>query len=140
MLTIVARLREAKAERSALDREITELEQRIARKPQKQRKPKAPKAAPRPRKYSTSKPSPSSNANGVAKKPRKIKETMYREEDDDDSEDEIQTITIAQKQELAEKIQVAETEILGQAVQIIQSTTNISGVSFKIHIFLTTGS
>lgn len=132
-LTSVIRLKEARAERAALDREIAELEQKIARKPPpKQRKQKsAPKTKPAPRKYSTtSKASPGGpSANGAApKKPRKPKpEPSYR--DDDESDDEVQSITIQQKQELADKIQTADAEVLSQAVQIIQSTTNISGVS-----------
>lgn len=128
----MVRLREAKAERAALDREIIELEQKIARKPPpKQRKPKTASKPKAPsRKYSTtSKASPGGpSANGAPKKQRKPKpEPSYRE--DDESEDEVQTITIQQKQELADKIQTADADILGQAVQIIQSTTNISGVS-----------
>jgi hypothetical protein len=120
--SLVARLKEAKAERATLDREIADLEAKIARKPK--RKTKAPKPAkPRP-----SKSSPNVNGNGAAKKARKPKEqASYR--DDDDSDDEVQTITITQKQELAEKIQVAEAETLEAAVRIIQSTTQISGVS-----------
>jgi hypothetical protein len=126
------RLKKAKAERAALDREISELEARIARKPVKRTsKPKAPVKLPvakPPRKYSTSKPSPTANGNGVAKKARKPKEQpSYRE--DEDSDEEMQSITITQKQELAEKIQVAEAEVLAAAVEIIQSTTQISGVS-----------
>jgi len=126
----VVRLKEAKEERAALDREIAELEAKIARKPPKRKPKSTPKQAPpKPaRKYSTSKPSPSANGNGVPKKPRKPKEQpSYREEED--SDDEVQTITITQKQELAEKIQVAEAEVLAAAVEIIQSTTQISGVS-----------
>lgn len=117
------RLRDAKSERAALDREIAELEARIARKPK--RKPvKPPKKPAAPRKYSTSKPSP--GANGTAKKPRKSKEPSYRDEEED-SEDELSSITIAQKQELAEKINTADAHILTQAIEIIQSTTQISG-------------
>lgn len=122
----VVRLRQAKAERAALEREIADLESRIARKPK--RKPaKAPKPKPAPRKYSTSKPSP--GANGVAKKPRKSKEASYRDDDDDDddSDDELSSITIAQKQELAEKINTADAHILTAAIEIIQSTTHIAG-------------
>ncbi|GMK58914.1 hypothetical protein CspeluHIS016_0603560 [Cutaneotrichosporon spelunceum] len=126
----VIRLREAKAERLQLDREVAELERKIANKPAKQRKQKAPKtkAAAAPRKYSTtSKASPGGpNVNGVSKKARKPKpEVVYR--DDDDSDEEVQAITIQQQQELADKIQTADADILGQAVAIIQATTNISG-------------
>ncbi|BEI91523.1 uncharacterized protein CcaverHIS019_0403430 [Cutaneotrichosporon cavernicola] len=125
----VVRLREAKAERVQLDREIAELERKIANKPSKQRKQKvAPKAKAPIRKYSTTtKASPGGpSANGVQKKARKPKpEVMYR--DDDESDDEVQAITIQQQQELADKIQTADADILGQAVAIIQATTNISG-------------
>jgi hypothetical protein len=131
-LTSVARLREAKSERAQLDREIAELERKIQNKPAKQRKPpKAPKTkAAAPRKYSTtSKASPGGpSANGAPKKQRKPKpEVVYR--DDDESDEEVQSLTIQQQQELAAKITTADADILGQAVAIIQSTTNISGVS-----------
>jgi bromodomain-containing factor 1 len=126
----VARLREAKSERAQLDREIAELERKIQNKPAKQRKPpKAPKTkAAAPRKYSTtSKASPGGpSANGAPKKQRKPKpEVVYR--DDDESDEEVQSLTIQQQQELAAKITTADADILGQAVAIIQSTTNISG-------------
>ncbi|KAL1412072.1 transcription initiation at TATA-containing promoter protein [Vanrija albida] len=120
------RLKEAKAERAILDREIADLEAKIARRPPK-RKPKPQKPVKAQRKYSTtSKASPGANGHSAPKKPRKQKEVpAYRE--DADSEEELQSITIQQKQELAEKIQVAEADILSQAVQIIQASTQISG-------------
>ncbi|TXT12465.1 uncharacterized protein COLE_02875 [Cutaneotrichosporon oleaginosum] len=127
-LILVVRLREAKAERVQLDREIAELERKIASKPAKQRKQKAPKAKAAPRKYSTtSKPSPGGpSVNGAMKKQRKPKpEVTYHE--DDDSEEEPESITIDQQLELANKIQTADADILGQAVAIIQATTNITG-------------
>ncbi|TXT07389.1 hypothetical protein VHUM_03109 [Vanrija humicola] len=129
----MVRLKEAKAERAILDREIADLEAKIARRPPKQPKRKpAAKPAKAQRKYSTtSKSSPGANGHSAPKKPRKQKEApAYR--DDADSDEELQSITINQKQELAEKIQIAEADILSQAVQIIQASTQISGVSVVV--------
>lgn len=72
------------------------------------------------------------NGNGHAapKKPRKSKDVNYKEEDAyGESEDEEPPLTIKHKQELAEKIQVADGETLGQAIKIIQASTGLDGVS-----------
>lgn len=91
-------------------------------------KPKGVKASI-PRKHSL-KASPGVNGNGHAKKPRKSKEMAYKDEDDEmDSEEEGQAMTLTQKQELAEKIQVAESDVLSKAIQIIQQSTKLGAVS-----------
>jgi hypothetical protein len=95
---------------------------------------KAPKATSSSvRKASVSHDSPR-YGNGPAKA-KKQKE--YREDEDEDGEsDEEENITLAQKQELAEKIQSADGTILSKAISIIQQTTNVTGVSpLSVHRF-----
>lgn len=64
------------------------------------------------------------------KKPRKSKDVSYKDDDggygDSDEEPEM---SMTQKQELAEKIQVADGDTLNKAIKIIQSSTGLDGVS-----------
>jgi bromodomain-containing factor 1 len=62
--------------------------------------------------------------------PRKSKDVSYRDEDDgEESEEETTNLTLTQKQELAEKIQVADGDTLTKAIEIIQQSTNLGAVS-----------
>jgi bromodomain-containing factor 1 len=96
-------------------------------------KPPKTKPLPAARKQSVSKTSPGFNGNGhggQVKKPRKSKEVSYRDDDEgEESEEEATTMTLTQKQELAEKIQVADGDTLTKAIQIIQQSTNLGAVS-----------
>ncbi len=90
--------------------------------------PKAPKNG-------STKPKKASNGvNGSAsKKQRRESATIYADDDGDESEggDVVEQVTLAQKQELADKIQEAGVDVLNQAIQIIQETTSLGDVSSR---------
>ncbi len=110
-----------------VERRIAEEKANIARKKSaKASRPKQKKASSS-RKQSVTKASPGLNGNVHSRKPRKSKELGY--DDEPDSEEEAATMTLTQKQELAEKIQVAENVVLSKAIQIIQQTTALGSVS-----------
>ena len=73
---------------------------------------------------------PAPQASPVPKKPRKSKDVSYKDDDggygDSDEEPEM---SMTQKQELAEKIQVADGDTLSKAIKIIQTSTGLDGVS-----------
>ena len=75
---------------------------------------------------------PAPQASPVPKKPRKSKDVSYKDDDggygDSDEEPEM---SMTQKQELAEKIQVADGDTLSKAIKIIQTSTGLDGVSFS---------
>ena len=71
----------------------------------------------------------SPGANGHApKKPRKSKETIYRDDEEGGSDGEVQSLTISQKEELAQKIGYADPVTLDKAVELIKKTTQLEGV------------
>jgi len=61
--------------------------------------------------------------------PKKAKKPKKQDEDFSDDEGRSATVTMAQKQELADKIQVADGEILNQAIVIIQQSMPLGDVS-----------
>ncbi|ORY31924.1 hypothetical protein BCR39DRAFT_479450 [Naematelia encephala] len=123
-------LRELEAQLVDLQRRIEELKAKRARK--KANRGKKTKAG---RKQSVAKTSPGLNGNGQMKKPRKSKEIVFKgEEEDEDSEAEGQAMTLTQKQDLAEKIQVADGDTLSKAIRIIQSTTNLGNNNEEIEL------
>lgn len=71
-----------------------------------------------------------SPANGSSRK-AKASGIVYREDDggDYESEDESQSVTLTQKQALAERIQEADPDTLAKAIKIIQETTSLGSVS-----------
>ncbi|WVQ94014.1 hypothetical protein IAU59_001092 [Kwoniella sp. CBS 9459] len=135
-------LRSLEAQVSSLNDQIAALRAKIAKrranKASKPAKAKAPKAGSSQRKQSTAKQSPGINGNGhaPAKKSKKTKETLqYKDEDEEmDSDDEPTTMTLTQKQELAEKIQVADADVLQKAITIIQQTTNLGANNEEIEL------
>ncbi|WVR03392.1 hypothetical protein IAU60_000383 [Kwoniella sp. DSM 27419] len=135
-------LRSLESQVSALNDQIAALRAKIAKRranrPAKGSKSKGPKAGPS-RKQSTAKYSPGANGNGhgAPKKAKKSSQTQqFRDEDDDmDSEDEpTTTMTLTQKQELAEKIQLADADVLQKAITIIQQTTNLGANNEEIEL------
>ncbi|WVF66399.1 hypothetical protein IAT40_001139 [Kwoniella sp. CBS 6097] len=135
-------LRSLEAQVSSLESQIATLRAKIAKrratKAAKPAKAKAPKAGPSQRKQSVAKQSPGVNGNGHAptKKSKKTKEVaQFKDEDEDmDSDDEPTSMTLTQKQELAEKIQVADADILQKAITIIQQTTNLGANNEEIEL------
>lgn len=93
--------------------------------------PKAPKNG-------STKPKKASNGvNGSAsKKQRRESATIYADDDGDESEggDVVEQVTLAQKQELADKIQEAGVDVLNQAIQIIQETTSLGDNGEEIEL------
>lgn len=74
--------------------------------------------------------SPGLNGNGNGSGPKKGRKSKdYREDDGDESEEDSGTVTLSQKQELAEKIQLADGETLNKAIEIITTTTSLGAVS-----------
>ena len=125
-------LKKLLAEKLDIERRIAEEKSSVARK----RSAKGSKVKPRgskggaPRKQSVTKASPGLNGNGRPKKPRKSKEMAYMEDDDEMNSEEMgAAITLTQKQELAEKIQVAEEDVIKKAVEIIKQTQTLGSVS-----------
>ena len=120
-----------------LEGQVADLQHQIAdikARQAKRRAAKGTKAKAKPgksaaRKQSVSKVSPGVNGNGTSKKPRKSKDFVYRDDEDMESEEESSSITLIQKQDLAEKIQVADGDTLSKAIAIIQQSTNLGGVS-----------
>ena len=113
-------------------------------KPAVQRKQSTASAAPKGRSPSMNGAGPSGQhgSNGHAahatapvpspapKKPRKSKDISYKDDDGGygDSDDE-PAMSMTQKQELAEKIQLADGDTLSKAIKIIQNSTGLDGVS-----------
>jgi bromodomain-containing factor 1 len=96
--------------------------------------PKAAKngSASKPKKPSTGGAAGANGINGSSsstKKQRRESAATYAEDDGDESEGEVGNVSLAQKQELADKIQEAGPDILQQAIQIIQETTSLGDVS-----------
>lgn len=109
--------------------QLADLEAKQAKKraAAKSRKSKPPKGA---RKQSMQKMSPGLNGNGNGSGPKKGRKSKdYREDDGDESEEDSGTVTLSQKQELAEKIQLADGETLNKAIEIITTTTSLGAVS-----------
>ncbi|WWD06100.1 hypothetical protein V865_004185 [Kwoniella europaea PYCC6329] len=135
-------LKSLEAQVSNLNDQIAELRAKIAKgranRPPKSAKPKTTKAGSQQRKPSVAKHSPGVNGNGhsAAKKSKKTKEAVYRDEDEDmESEEEDTTaITLTQKQELAEKITQADEQTLQEAITIIQQTTNLGANNEEIEL------
>jgi CHASE3 domain sensor protein len=71
------------------------------------------------------------NGNGNGPKKAGRKSAGFRDEEELESEEENGVMTMTQKQELAEKIQLADENTLAKAVQIIQQTTNVGAVSYE---------
>lgn len=117
-----------------LENQLTSIQAQIAdirsRRAQRRSRPKKSKKGGA-RKQSVSKlsPGPGSNGHAQPKKPRKSKDVSYRDDDDAESDDEGH-ITLAQKQELAEKMGNTDAETLNKAIIIIQQTTDLGSVSF----------
>lgn len=119
-----------------LEEQLTTIQAQIAdiraRRAQRKSRP-AKKAKKAGRKQSISKGSPGlgSNGHGPVKKGRKSKDISYRDDDDADSDEDSGTITLAQKQELADKMGNTDAETLNKAILIIQQTTDLGSVSFR---------
>ncbi|WWD22326.1 hypothetical protein CI109_106817 [Kwoniella shandongensis] len=133
-------LRSLESKVSELNDQIAALRAKIAkRRASRATKPKAKsaKSGSSQRKQSVSKHSPGINGNGHSKKPKKVKETAVSYQDDDEdmeSDDEPTTMTLTQKQELAEKIQLADADTLQKAITIIQQTTNLGANNEEIEL------
>lgn len=124
-----------------LREQIAQLESKIEEIKSERRKlaPPRPKkskpATSRKQSVSQAKTSPGINGNGYGgsgaapKKPRKSREVNYQE-DGYESEEEVTTISLTQKQELAEKITHADGVTLQKAIQIIAESTGLDGVSY----------
>lgn len=117
-----------------LENQLTTIQAQIAdirsRRAQRKSRPSKKSKKGGARKQSVSKMSPGLGSNGHAqpKKPRKSKDISYRDDDDADSDDE-GAITLAQKQELAEKMGNTDADTLNKAILIIQQTTDLGSVS-----------
>lgn len=116
-----------------LERQVASLQQQIAeirtRRAARKSRPKKSKK-PLQRKQSMPKTSPGFGTNGHAKKPRKSRDVVYKDDDEAESEDDINgQITLAQKQELADKMGMADGETLQKAITIIQQTQDLGSVS-----------
>ncbi len=131
------------AEIAALQRKLDNL-----RKSKNRSKKAKTAAAPQPPKATgavsgSSKPKPAKNGHASGSKPRKSggangapngkarRESAAYDDDDDDDEEQadVGDVTLEQKQELAEKIQLAGEVVLNQAITIIQETTSLGDVS-----------
>ncbi|KAL7414367.1 hypothetical protein BDY24DRAFT_386720 [Mrakia frigida] len=66
--------------------------------------------------------------------PKKAKKPKKADEDFSDDEGRSANVTMAQKQELADKIQVADGEILNQAILIIQQSMPLGDVSVPVSL------
>ncbi|KAK8845381.1 hypothetical protein IAR55_006094 [Kwoniella newhampshirensis] len=133
-------LRSLESQVSQLNDQIAALRAKIAKRratKASKPKPKASKASASQRKQSVSKFSPGVNGNGHPKKPKKAKEPIasYNDEDEEmESDEEPTTMTLTQKQELAEKIQLADADTLQKAITIIQQTTNLGANNEEIEL------
>lgn len=116
-----------------LERQVATLQQQIAdirtRRAARKSRPKKSKKTQQ-RKQSLPKTSPGFGTNGHAKKPRKSRDVVYKDDDEAESEDDINgQITLAQKQELADKMGMADGDTLQKAITIIQQTQDLGSVS-----------
>jgi len=96
--------------------------------------PPPPPPPPKAKKTSTG-GSAAGGGGGGSGAPKKAKKPKKQDEDFSDDEGRSATVTMAQKQELADKIQVADGEILNQAIVIIQQSMPLGDVSRNSNLF-----
>jgi bromodomain-containing factor 1 len=127
-LTLAEQITKIERQIAGLQQQLVEIRARRAARKSRPKKSKKPVQ----RKQSLPKTSPGFGTNGHAKKPRKSRDIVYKDDDEAESEDDINgQITLAQKQELADKMGTADGDTLQKAITIIQQTQDLGSVSCK---------